>query len=365
MSPRLGMNPVPAKHQGERFAPRVAAAMSLTSRISVAMCIAVLSVWYLAYWLGKNPLSRTDFELWYNAARFLVQRQNPYTAIGPGREFNWGYGFYYPLPAAVSVMPLLLLPARSAMLVFVGVGVALYVMALQSARGTRWRYVALVSRPFQATVLVAHYSFLLAAMYVFRPLAVLAVAKPNMAAAIAFGRADRKWVQWALAGSMVLLSLAFALQPSWPKDWLDSVRTDPFHSAPIARPLGFILAFALIKWRRAEARLLLGLALVPGTIGMYDALLLFFVPRRASEYIALTVLSYFAALLVFNDPAIHTLDTFITASGDAIVHWLFVPCLLMVLLRRNEGPLPDRLERLAARLPRWLRGHPVAAIPAA
>lgn len=365
MSPDSDVNPAPAKHDGEHIASYVAAAMRLAPRVSAAICIAVLSVWYLAYWLGKNPLSRTDFELWYNAARFMAQRQNPYSAIGPGREFNWGYGFYYPLPAAVSVMPLLVLPAHSAVLVFVGIGVALYVLALQSAGGTRWRYIALVSRPFQATVLVAHYSFLLAAMYVLRPLAVLAAAKPNMAAAIAIGRADRKWMQWALGGSIVLLSVAFALQPTWPKDWLNSVRNDPFHSAPIARPLGFVLGFALLKWRRAEARLLLGLALLPGTIGMYDALLLFFVPRRASEYIALTFLSYFAALLVFNDAAIHTMDTFITASGDAIVHWLFVPCLVMVLLRRNEGPLPDRLERLAARLPQWLRGRPVVAVPAA
>jgi hypothetical protein len=38
---------------------------------------------------------------------------------------------------------------------------------------------------------------------------------------------------------------------------------------------------------------------------------------------------------------------------------LFYPCLLMVLLRPNEGYIPPYLERVVARWPSWLRGRPV------
>ena len=36
---------------------------------------------------------------------------------------------------------------------------------------------------------------------------------------------------------------------------------------------------------------------------------------------------------------------------------VYLPALVMVLRRRNEGPAPEWLDRLAVRLPHWLRGQ--------
>ena len=97
------------------------------------------------------------------------------------------------------------------------------------------------------------------------------------------------------------------------------------------------MLLAALKWHRPEARLLLALSLVPQTLGMYDALVLFLIPRGPSEYIALAVLSHFAFLIVFNDPTLSSMNAFIVAGGDAVVHWLFLPALIMVLLRPNRS----------------------------
>jgi hypothetical protein len=146
-------------------------------------------------------------------------------------------------------------------------------------------------------------------------------------------------------------------------EWLAAMRADPFRSSAVMRSGGFLLLFAALRWRRPEARLLFALSVVPQTLGMYDALLLFWIPRRASEYVALVVLSHFAFLMVFNDGRIHRLNDFVFAMGTSIVHWLYLPALAMVLIRRNTGTVPRWIERIAAKLPPWLRGSAADPLP--
>ena len=43
--------------------------------------------------------------------------------------------------------------------------------------------------------------------------------------------------------------------------------------------------------------------------------------------------------------------------GTAIVACMYVPATIMVLLRPNEGAIPEWLERRIARWPLWLRGR--------
>jgi hypothetical protein len=285
--------------------------------------------------VNRKPATFTrDFDVFYAAARFVSQGRNPYALIGPGQLFPWRWPFFHPLPGALMIVPLAWLPLPTAWLAFVGITCLLFTYALGRVGGTRWRYVTIFSRPFEVTLLTGQMSFLFAAAYVLPVVAAFACVKPNIGAAIVAARADRRTIIWAVIGGSVLLALSFALQPLWVRDWLAAVHHDPFQRPAVLRSGGFLLLLAGLKWRRPEARLLLGLSLVPQTLGMYDALPLFFIPRRATEYVALTLLSRIV-VLILADARYGSMDASIIASGDAVVHWMFLPALAMVLVRQN------------------------------
>jgi Glycosyltransferase family 87 len=303
--------------------------------LAVAASITMLALAYAVHFERRPVTFTRDFDQFYAAARFVSQGRNPYALIGPGRAFQWDWPFFYPLPAALLALPLAWLPLPIARVAFVGLTCLLFTYALGRVGGTRWRYITIVSKPFEVALLTGQLSFLLASAYVLPVVAALACVKPNIGAAIVGARADRRTIILALAGGMVLLGVSFAVQPTWVRDWLAAVHRDPFQRPAVLRSGGFLLLLAGLKWRRPEARLLLGLSLVPQTLGMYDALLLFFIPRRANEYLILAILSHVAVLMLWNDTSIRTMDAFIVAGGDAVVHWMFLPALCMVLLRPN------------------------------
>ena len=67
--------------------------------------------------------------------------------------------------------------------------------------------------------------------------------------------------------------------------------------APITRPGGVLVLLALLKWKRADARLLLALACVPHTTVPYETIPLFLIPqtwRQAWALWALALLAYVA-----------------------------------------------------------------------
>lgn len=303
-----------------------------------AIVITALALAYTAY-IGRKPATFTrDFDQFYAAARFLSQGRNPYALIGPGQEFPWPWSFFYPLPAALVVLPVAWMPLPIARLAFTGVTCLLFVYALGRVGGTRWRYATLASKPFEVALLTGQMSFLLASAYVLPVVAAFACVKPNIGAAVVAAR-DRRTMRWALAGGAILLAFSFAMQPYWVRDWLAAVHRDPFQRPAVFRSGGFLLLLAGLKWRRPEARLLLGLSLIPQTLGLYDALLLFFIPHQRTEYLALAILSHVAVLVLWSDHSITNVDAFVVATGNAVVHWLFLPALAMVLVRPNHRPV--------------------------
>jgi hypothetical protein len=117
----------------------------------------------------------------------------------------------------------------------------------------------------------------------------------------------------------------------------------------------------LLRWRRPEARLVLALACVPQTPLLYGTVPLFVVPSTIVEGGVLWLGSWLAALwLSIGGPYGSRLDRF-TVSATAIGWLLYLPCVLMVLRRPNEGYAPAWLEsRLSRwRLPAWAVGRPV------
>jgi hypothetical protein len=311
--------------------PRRATSLGIACAVGIAAAL-------LAWHTQRSPQHLLiDFDQNYAAARFLREGRDPYQLIGPGREFNWQWPWFYPLTTAVFALPFTFLPMWLAPVVFAGIGGAAFALALEhSGQPARWRYLALLSKPFLVAVVTGQASCLLASAFILAPFVALAAIKPNIGAAIVAARADRRGLLAAVLGGALLFLVSLALRPAWIPEWLAAIKADPFHIPAVGRPAGFLLLLAALRWRRADARLLLALSLVPQTLFIYDALPLFFIPRRATEAIGLVVLSHFAFLMSLNQSNVADTNAQIVVVGNWVVWCLFLPVLGLVLIRPNR-----------------------------
>ena len=113
---------------------------------------------------------------------------------------------------------------------------------------------------------------------------------------------------------------------------------------------------ALLRWRRPEARLVAAMACVPQLMYFADQLPLWLVARTRRETMVLSAVSataWVASLLVNiqadRQPAF--------SSVPYVLAGVYLPVLVMVLRRPNEGPLPEWVERALAKT-RTLIGRP-------
>jgi hypothetical protein len=253
------------------------------------------------------------------------------------------------------MVPLTYLGVRAAGATFVGItGFALGV-ALEEA-GDRWRYLLVASRGFLACAALGQWSILLLAAAWFPLFGVVGVAKPNVAL-IAAARWSRR-MDFLIPGlvSLALLTVSFAIHPSWVSEWRAAVGGAPYQRSPILYPAGFVAMAALLRWRRPEARCLLAYAIIPQTPGPYTDFMLFTVPRGRWEILTLTLLSYAPfAILGALGPVPEHLRLFPRYAGISNCV-LLLPCVLMLLRRPNRGPAPALLERGLRSFPAWIRG---------
>ncbi len=280
----------------------------------------------------------TDFDQLWHAARALVHGGDPYGVVGPGREFEWLWPLYYPLPAVLLAVPFTALPVAAARVAFSSLGG----FALGWSMGTRVR--VLWPLALSASYLIAlsrsQWSPLILAAAWVPALAFVAVAKPNVGV-MAFAAQTRvRDVAVAAGAALLLLALSFLVRPGWLGAWLAAIADAPHVSAPVTRPFGFLLALALLRWRRADARALLVLACVPHTPSLYDLLPLFVLCRSVRESLALAVLTHAAywGLVVFGSFA--TFDLYAAGLGKELVFVVYLPALAAVLLRPNEPEAP-------------------------
>jgi len=305
-----------------------------------------------AAWVASHRpgFGTPDFQWWWVTARALLNGDNPYavipSAIGP--QFQ----FFNPLPAAVLAIPFALLRPDVGLALFSGLSAA--ILAFVVTRRSYDPLVMFLSASFAHTVVMGQWSLLLTAALFAPPLAFVGSTKPNIGVAIVAALAS-----WRAAAAMLAVAvLTLAFRPSWPMEWLAVVRTSNWHFSPLGIPGGVLLLLALLRWRRPEARLVAALGLVPQSPFVYEAMPLFFVPRsRAGFYVlvigsdlALGVYAYFRGL-----PP----EQYLRVNGIAVVACMYLPALVMVLRRPNEGAVPAWLERAALYLPARLRGQVV------
>jgi len=98
------------------------------------------------------------------------------------------------------------------------------------------------------------------------------------------------------------------------------------------------------------------LSCVPHTMTWYDALPLMLIPSNLRQLLILGILSHLATFVAL--PLQFRMDgpAMLAASAPIALWGLYVPSLILVLRRPNEGDLANWIERVVSVLPRGLRG---------
>jgi len=323
---------------------------SPATRTAIAFAVAIAAAGYVWAYARANPDFVSDFDQVWAGARALWHHQDPYRVVGPRGAFLWKWPLYYPLPALLLVSPLGLLPVVASRVIFTAVSAGLLTFAL--TRGGYARLPLLLSISFVTAVELVQWSPLLTAAMLLPSLGWVAVTKPNLGLAMAAHASSRRALTFMAAGSAALLAASFVVMPAWFGEWLAAVRGAPHFVAPVMRPFGFVLLAALARWRRPDARLVAALGCIPQTPTFYDHVLLFVVPRTSRESLTFTALTlgvYFSVAFAAPFETFQQWGDFVATATLVLV---YIPALVMVLRRPNEGPMPAFMERLRARLRR-------------
>ncbi len=334
--------------------------LTLRNRVFVALLIGA-AFGAVTWWsLSTSPedAQGRDFTYPWLAGRFLLHGQNPYLAI---RTATTPYApvFLYPLSAAIVALPFSWTSSQSAAILFVGISFAALTFVL--SRGGWWRLVIFASAPAYSAAASAQWSTLLMACSLVVPAVGLLMCKPTIGIPLLAFQSSRRAILSAIVGGLVLAIVSFLLVPTWPLDWLHTLRgAGRQYRAPMLTPLGAVIALAALRWRQPEARLLLVLAILPQNAFFYDQFVLLLIPKSRREALIAATCSTAAYLLVLifarGAPNLLVLSAQLM---PVMITGLYLPALVMVLRRPNEGAvLVPRLERLLRPLPLWLRGAP-------
>lgn len=297
-----------------------------------------------------GPGAQTDLgQVWF-AASAILHHADPYQLVGPTGFYHHEFTLFYPLTAAVAILPLGLLDEAVASAVFAFIASAALAYAV-TKKG--WdRLPIFVSLPFLIAAQQAQFSPLVAAGFFLPAVAWTWAAKPTIGLALLASTGSVRTFTIAIVGGAILFLIGLAFVPHWPAEWLRNVRPQTHMIAPIVRPGGFLALAALLRWRRPEARLVAAMALVPQTTGWWDLVLLLLVASTFRESLILAVatmvpLAYELAFGLGDG----ILDIY-PRSSLMLMTASYIPATIIVLCRTNAGPLPAWAELVRRQLSR-------------
>src|SRR5688500_4645465 len=307
--------------------PPDASVPSRKQRLVVALVIGVaagLFSWGMQLRSGAAP----DFAYPHTAVGFFLDGQNPYVAMdgSPGARFPFDQPLFYPFTALLFVLPFAAFNLATATGLFIGLSSA--ALAYCITRDGLWRVHVFASASFVFAATIGQFSPLLMLMAFTPRFGFLAAIKPNIGLALFVRRPS---VQ-AVIGSLILVAVSIAIFPSWPSDWLASLKrsvADETHRAPVLQWGGIVLLLAAIAWRRAAGRLLLTLSVIPQALLFYDQLLLWLIPQTRKPSVFLTGASQAGMMLWYV--SLGPDDNLILSAYPFVVPSVFLPALCLVL----------------------------------
>jgi hypothetical protein len=332
------------------------------ARLVYAATAGVVAAAYLLFADYRNDLfgpGGSDFDQLWFAARALWRGADPYVLIGPGKPFDWRWPFVYPLSTAVAFVPLAILPVLVARVVFTSVSAALLAFAL-SRRG-RGVLVVLLSASMMDAVRTAQLSPLLTAAVLLAGLSFAFPLKPHTGLALLAAAPRPRAITTAVVTSVLLVAVAFFVQPNWVSQWMRAVRMAVHFRAPVFAVGGPLLLLAILRWRRLDARVLLACVCVPHTPTVYDVLPLALAVRTFREGLVFALLTHAALFAQLAHVTTEPNGAAPSQAANILNVVVYLPVLVAILLRPNEGPAPAWLEEISSRTPAWLRGRPSPA----
>ena len=313
-------------------------------------------VWCHQY-LTRNPqFFAADFTFPWRAAGYVLGGLDPYQHMPRVPVYAASGPFPYPLTSALIALPFATLQPPAAGGAFIGVSFALLAFAL--TRRQYWPLVTFLSAPLLLTLTTVQWSPLLLAAVLLPGLGALGAAKPNLGL-VAFVLRP----QWStVLGGAALVAIAFWLVPRWPLEWLEHLRMATLTYRPVVTwPLGAVGLLGLLRWRTFEGRALAAMTLVPLAPFHYDHLFLWLVPRTWRESLVLSACSWVSVVVMLATTP-HDLIRDPRLVQAILAGGMYVPAALMVLRSPNAGRVPERIERIVARWPHWLRGSRMARL---
>jgi hypothetical protein len=320
---------IPLHHADPATQPRVARAL-------IALSVGLATAW-IAGTMAIHPHFTSDFHFWHLATRRWLEGINPYS-LRPGMA-GWPLDdpIFYPLPALIFTIPVAWMPASIAAALFVGIPAAL--LAWRLTREALWPLLLLTSPAFLAAVTTGQWSPWLVLAVLWPAFGVALAAKPTLGLACWIGRPSRG----AAVGALALGVASLVLMPDWPARWLANLNEVVAHPAPIMIPwLGWPLALAALRWRSADARLVLALACVPQLLLFSDQFPLLLVARTRREALALLLANWLSFALWWHRYFPHA-GSPLLAQPYVLIGW-YLPALFLVLRRpaeRQPGPPID------------------------
>lgn len=275
---------------------------------------------------------RPDIALWWVGARALVTGHNPYDLVGPGLTYDWPFRELYPATSFLIALPIAWLPLSWVWTAFVGAGAVLLAWTLSRNQpgALSPKLLVFLSYAFLSACIHGQWSLLLTSAAVTPSLGFLLAAKPNLGAALFLAYPSRR----AAAGIAAIGLLSVVVAPWWPLAWL-RVLSDTGHMVPmVARPWGFLLLLAALRWRRQDARLLLALSVVPMTPVAYESVPLFLIVERWWEGGLLVALTWATAALGASTANTGDIVWF-DANARHFLWLLYLPCMVIILRRGN------------------------------
>jgi hypothetical protein len=287
-----------------------------------------------------TPGPDVDQDWWM--ARQLLAGHDPYEVDRVQRVF--ATLVYYPLTAAVVVMPLAVLPLEWMRVVFVTGSAVLFGYAVAITRPHLWP--ALLGTPFLISLVSAQWAPLLVSAMLFPAAGWLAAVKPNLGVVMLAGARTRRDALILVGGGLIVFVISLAILPQWPAGWLGALEHSTHFKPLIARRGGWLVLLAALRWREPEARVLLALALVPVSGLVYDLLPVYLVCRTSRQAGLLSIITY---IPWFSISHAHGLAQQMWIEGERQLWFVMLPALAILLWRSIPE---DWVPRLARRIQR-------------
>lgn len=287
---------------------------SVRTRLLIAFSAALVSGIACWWFLTHFQHGGGDFTPAYVGGRALLTGGDP---LAPSPDPDW---VPYPLPAAFIGILFSPFPVVLASAAFFGISSGLLAFGL--TQKSFLPLMAFLAAPYWIALTWAQWSPLIVASAFFPVLAVVVLMKPHVAAPVILTRLSRV----GLISIAVFFLISIAIYPTWPVTWIKQL--SPFQRYfPLLTIPGPLLLLALTRRHDRDARLLLLASVFPQR-WLYDAFILWLIPKTRKEFLYTALASWIAWVWrVFHMP------TTIMELGLMCVLCFYLPMLLIVLRR--------------------------------